>query len=470
MILADDPADPGAGDNPGDNPEPPKSPVKNAAAAATAAAAQTLAAKANEPAAAANTGNAVYRIDKDGFVTEVFRQQVIVNSLIEQNGSLLVGTGSEGMIYQVNPAAEETVVLAKVDSKEVTALLATNDGRVFMGLANAGDIAAMTSGVASDGTFTSPVLDATQISRFGKMQLHGTLPAGTKITVATRSSNVGEDSDPGWGAWSKEQPATEFMPIESAAARYLQYRLTFTSDDGKETPVVDDVDVAYQMPNLAPQIKTVKIAAKASDTAADTTAQAAASKQPTEHYMQTITWEATDPNNDLMQFSVYFRNGDRGPWILLKDKLTELTWDWDTRTVADGRYEIKVVASDEAANPRGMGKTTSRVSDPVEVDNTAPIVGDIKAVAKGASAHVELRAVDRTSTIASLEYSVDSSTDWQTVLPSDNIADSPDEAYSFDTQPLAAGAHQITLRATDAHGNQGHESVTITVEAPTASR
>ena len=29
-----------------------------------------------------------------------------------------------------------------------------------------------------------------------------------------------------------------------------------------------------------------------------------------------------------------------------------------------------------AANPRGLGKTTSRVSDPVVVDNTAPALGD----------------------------------------------------------------------------------------------
>src|SRR6185369_11710991 len=108
------------------------------------------------------------------------------------------------MIYQVNPTAEETVVLAKVDPKEVIALLPAKDGRVIMGLANAGDIAAMTPGFAADGTYTSAVLDATQISRFGKMQLHGTLPAGTKLTVSTRSSNVGENSDQGWSEWTKE--------------------------------------------------------------------------------------------------------------------------------------------------------------------------------------------------------------------------------------------------------------------------
>jgi hypothetical protein len=44
-------------------------------------------------------GNAIYRIDRDGFVTEVFREQALVLSMLEHNGSLLVGTGSEGHIF-----------------------------------------------------------------------------------------------------------------------------------------------------------------------------------------------------------------------------------------------------------------------------------------------------------------------------------------------------------------------------------
>ena len=68
-------------------------------------------------------GNAVYKIDRDGFVTEVFRQSVLVLGMVEHQGTLLLATGSEGEIYSVNPAADETVVLAKVDAKQVTCLL-----------------------------------------------------------------------------------------------------------------------------------------------------------------------------------------------------------------------------------------------------------------------------------------------------------------------------------------------------------
>ena len=41
----------------------------------------------------------------------------------------------------------------------------------------------MTEGFASEGTYTSAVLDAAQVSRFGKIQLHGSLPAGTAALV-----------------------------------------------------------------------------------------------------------------------------------------------------------------------------------------------------------------------------------------------------------------------------------------------
>jgi hypothetical protein len=183
-----------------------------------------------------------------------------------------------------------------------------------------------------------------------------------------------------------------------------------------------------------------------------------------------MSWDADDANGDALQYSLYFRNGSKSPWILLKDKLTDNHYDWDTRTVADGRYEVRVVASDALANPPGQGKVGSRVSDPVVIDNTPPTIGDVKTAVKGGAVTVDARAVDRTSIVAAIEYSLDSSTDWQLVLPSNKMFDSPEEAVHFTVPGLSAGAHQLTLRATDARGNQAFETVLVTVEPPTAQR
>src|SRR4029079_17888254 len=126
--------------------------------------------------------------------------------------------------YQINPTAEETIVLAKVDPKQIMCLTAASDGRVLMGMANTGGIAAMTSGFAAEGTYTSAVLDAAQISRFGKMQLHGSLPADTGLKFSTRSGNLAEPNDDGWSKWSEPVSAAEFVPVDAPAARFLQYR------------------------------------------------------------------------------------------------------------------------------------------------------------------------------------------------------------------------------------------------------
>lgn len=426
------------------------------------------------PGEAKPEGNAIYKIDKDGFVTEVFRQPVVIFSMLEQNGVLLVGTGGDGDIYQVNPEAEETVVLAKVDPKQVMCLLPGRDGKIYLGMANTGGVAAMTSGYAGDGTYTSTVLDATQVSRFGKMQLHGSLPEGSTLTIATRSGNVKEADVDGWSKWSDETPATEFLAVKAPTARFLQYRLTFTSKDGTRTPVVDDVDVAYQIPNMAPVVKSIKLTGVAEANAPGPQAPAMpgmkpggeqANKPPGGTGVQQVVWEASDPNNDTLTYSLYFRLRG-GPWILLKDKLTDTNYLWDTRSVADGRYEVKVIASDAASNPAATGKTGNRVSDPIMVDNTPPVIGDLKSQIAGDKVTIDCRIVDQTGTVANCEYSVDSNDDWKAVLPSDNIYDEPSESVEFSIPGLSPGTHQVTLRATDNHGNQGFQSLTVKLESP----
>src|SRR4029434_5746092 len=104
-------------------------------------------------------------------------------------------------------------------------------GSVLLGLSNPGMLVQMDGGFAAKGTFTSEALDATQVARFGKLQLQGTLPARTGVTVATRSGNTGDPDEGGWSNWSDEAPAAEFIQIASPPARFLQYRLTLSSQD-----------------------------------------------------------------------------------------------------------------------------------------------------------------------------------------------------------------------------------------------
>lgn len=432
-------------------PEPPA--ITSASAPSVAATPSARAARPSSARESATSGNAIYRIDHEGFVTVVFRQPDSVMALIPQDDSLLAATGTDGKLFQVNPSAEETLVLAETDSHDILCLLKSADGRVIMGTANSGNLIAMNSGFAAEGTYSSPALNAGQISRFGKIQLRGTLPAKTGLRIATRSGNVEHIDDPGWSKWTDDQPVAEYVQVNSPPARFLQYRLTFSTTDPVVTPVIQRVNVAYQVPNLPPEIKSVEITSPRKDDDAPATS------------LLNIKWEPSDPNEDDLEFTLWFRDSTKGPWILLKDKVKDPTFDWDTRNIGDGRYEIKVEASDAAANPVGEGKTTTRVSDPVIVDNTPPVIGDLKSALSGTDIQINLRVVDRTSTVALLEYGVDSAEHWQTVLPADNIADSPEEAYQLGIHGLSSGAHQITLRATDVKGNRSFETVNVMIPA-----
>jgi hypothetical protein len=461
------------GDEPGgDKPAPPDQPAPDANAKPADPNAKPNQAPVNTAGTGQppSAGNAIYKIDPNGFVTEIFRQQCLILSIIERDGVLLVATGSDGLVYQIKPAADETAVIAKVDAKQVTSLLRTHEGQIILGMANVGGLASMGSGYAAEGTYTSDVFDATQTSKFGKIQMHGSLPAGTSLTISSRSGNVKEPGNQSWSKWSEEQSAAEFVQTKSPSARFFQYRFAFSTKVPTASPVVDDVDVAYLMPNLPPQIKSIKVilgSKNAPPQPAPEGEQPAGSPPPIPvGRIQTITWDASDPNNDPLLFSLYYRQGIDTPWILLKDKLKEASYEWDTRSVADGRYQVKVVASDAAANPVGQGKTANRVSDTVLVDNTPPTIGDIKQTVNGNSVTVTLRAVDRTGTIAAVDYSVDSSQDWQAATPSDTMFDSPEAAATLTAAKLSPGPHEIAIRVTDNRGNQAYQSVLVTIDKP----
>ncbi len=403
---------------------------------------------------------AVYRISPSGFVTEVLRRSGTVYCMLWTGKSLLLGTGSQGQVLEYRPGDDECTALWRSDSHQVSAMAMLPDASVLLGLSNPGMLVQMGGGYASKGTLTSDALDAAQVARFGKLQLDGTLPARTAVTVASRSGNTSDPDAGGWSAWSDEMPAAEFIPISSPPARFLQYRLTLSTQAPDSTPTIEQVKANYIVPNIAPKVNSVEVEPVPNDDV-DAGKKAPPARSPASY---TIKWEASDANSDRLVYALHYRLGHQGPWILLKDKLTETSYIWETRKMADGRYQVRVTASDEQTNPVGEGKTGSRFSDPVMIDNTPPVIGDLKSVPTKDGAEISLRVVDRTGTVAGVDYAVDARDDWQAAYSSDMLYDSPDETVKFVVTKLAAGPHQVTIRAADAAGNTAYETLIITVQ------
>jgi hypothetical protein len=215
------------------------------------------------------------------------------------------------------------------------------------------------------------------------------------------------------------------------------------SEDGRETPIIREVAVASTVPNLPPKIESVMVGRIA-----------AAGKTG----VFKIGYKAKDDNGDNLIYRIDFRKLGRTSWIELKDEVEGDTFDWDGKTVEDGRYEIRVIASDERSNTSTTKLTGSRISEPVVVDNTGPVIAEHSIEKNGKTITLKVKISDGLSAIGELHYTVDSNADWIATMPDDLVYDTTDENFTIVTEQLKAGEHILALRISDDVGNTTYKT------------
>lgn len=415
-------------------------------------------------------GNAIYRIDDEGFVTEVFRESVMILDMIHLDDRLLVATGNEGQLYSVRPGADETSMTVELDPEQITALLPGPDGEVLLGTANPAYLLRLDRDHAGEGTYTSPVLDAEQISLWGMLRLTARIPEGTSLTLETRSGNVRDPEDGPWSAWSQPQ---SFLPdesrshlhprkmeVQSPPARFLQYRVRFdgTAD---ATPALTRVALAYVMPNMPPRLTSIQ--ASYPDAGRGRGGRGGDDEEAPSRTMN-VDWDAEDPNDDRLRYTLEYRPADSERFIEIADDIERSEYEWNTRRVPDGWYTLRVTASDHLDNPPDMAMTSSRVSEPVLVDNTAPVFEDLDKQVADDRVTITGVAVDRHSRIASIGHALNHAENYEPILPEDMIFDSTREPWSVTLSGLDSGQHVVTLRVRDQRGNTSYESLVVEIE------
>ena len=133
-----------------------------------------------------------------------------------------------------------------------------------------------------------------------------------------------------------------------------------------------------------------------------------------------IHWRASDKDGDTLVYRLYYQADGDDAWVpaFPEKPLHKTEYSWDTESIPDGWYRLKVVASDEESNPAGEALTDEKVSDPVKVDNTRPQVLDLSYDA--ASGILKGVARDNLSLIRYLEYAVDGG-EWKFFAPKDGV-------------------------------------------------
>ncbi|GAI16843.1 unnamed protein product, partial [marine sediment metagenome] len=232
------------------------------------------------------------------------------------------------------------------------------------------------------------------------------------------------------------------------------YKLVLQSEDGDKSPLIREIAVASTVPNLAPKVESVTVARVST-----------ASKKG----FFKISYKTKDDNGDKLIYKIDFRKLDRTNWIELKDELDAASFEWDAKTVEDGRYEVRVTASDERNNTTSTKLTGSRISDPVVVDNTGPVVKNITTSAlkdNGQYRVFEIKVQDELSAIGKLEYTIDSNADWIGTVPDDLVYDTTDENFTIKIdvkKDLPKGDHVLTIKVSDAVGNTTYKTFEVNI-------
>jgi len=243
---------------------------------------------------------------------------------------------------------------------------------------------------------------------------------------------------------------------------------------------MDDASIAYLPRNVAPEVLSISslpigvglqqvaqlqidpnVESSGLDPSLFGAAAQAAPRRIFQRGARSFQWQAEDRNGDTLEYAIYYRPLNETTFRLLKDKLRDNFYTIDGATLADGRYIVKIVASDAPDNPIGQSLSGERVSEPVDIDNTPPVVRVVTPTqSAGSGNRVVFEVDDSTGKIRRGDFSLDGAP-WTPVFPEDGIADSGHERYSLDLPALAPGEHTVSLRAFDSSGNVGTFSVTL---------
>jgi hypothetical protein len=319
-----------------------------------------------------------------------------------------------------------------------------------------------------------------------------------KIAFYIRCGNTSSPED-NWSPWAGPYKNAAGEPTTCPPSRFAQWKVVFGDAGQSDPPSISWASLAYQPKNVAPVIddiavqdpgiRVVGFPAQPGGPAVSMPVQLriphgpgeVPSKRPTEAAggeprldvppqgfeqkgYRSVLWSAHDENDDDLVFTIYYRGEAEQNWHVLKDNVKQQYYSWDTTTMPDGAYYLKIVASDSPSNPSDQALWSERESDRLEVANTPPQIANLRAGSGLLNTRASFDAVSALGAIARAQYSVDAG-DWQIVFPTDLLSDAPKESYFMNLLGLPPGEHTLAVRVADRFGNTAAAKVTFTVQS-----
>jgi hypothetical protein len=419
----------------------------------------------------------VYRIVPDSSATALWTSpHPFVFALAGTREGVVAATGNRAALYLLERSSIGSQWLAAPQG-QLTALTTDRRGRVYAASSNPGALWRLGPERAERGQLLSPVHDARRFARFGRVRWRGQA-GGSRIEIQTRSGNT-DAPDTTWSPWR----AVAAEGARAPAARYFQWKILAAGGD----PRVDAVETTWREQNLAPRVEEVAIAPQGigfregelqprTEPITQTlpsgqrveystsTTGARALKQLPEwaRGLRTLQWRGSDPNGDALRYQVDVRPEGGETWNSIGKDLETTSFTWDTVNLPDGRYRVRIRASDAPGNAVGDELETEAVSEPFTIDNTAPDVLQLDLRGEPGTVVVAGRAQDEQSSLVRVDVAVDEE-DWREVAPEGGLADDRELSFRARLRNLEPGEHTVAVRVVDRAGNGATRAGRVTV-------
>lgn len=127
---------------------------------------------------------------------------------------------------------------------------------------------------------------------------------------------------------------------------------------------------------------------------------------------------------------------------------------WDTKSLKDGVYRLRVVASDRPSNATDA-LSAEAVSEPVIVCNSKPVIvvpsRDGLQVEADGVVQVSGFVLQKLVPVTAVQVRIDEG-EWLAAEAGDGVFDSSLETFRFRSEKLSKGEHQVSVKAFNAAG------------------
>jgi hypothetical protein len=364
-----------------------------------------------------------------------------------KDGQPYVGTGVEGRLYTVN-AQRQSVLVADIDARQITAQTLTGALPALISSDPAG-VHPIEGQGGRQSVWTSKVFDAGLRASFGRIDWEAT----GQLEFMSRTGNTKEPDDT-WSPWSA--PLRSPGRLGSPAARFVQVRSRWGLDP---KAVLTRVEIPFITDNQRAVVTRIDVGSERSS--GDAMVASGGPVTGRSNPEVSLDWNVDNPDKDTLRYRIYYRLVGTNTWydvLPLDEVLTKTSYKWDTSALPEGRYRIKVMASDEPSNPLERVTRHELESGVIIVDNTPPTLIDLELIGK----RLRGRAVDGVGPIQRIEVSVAGTNEWIPLSPLDSIFDEATEGFDVSLSDwLPAGRRILAVRAYDSANNYVVRHVTL---------